>query len=458
MPPIDHPAPTIVMGCAASTEVPRMSNELEPVDREVGAQSFHEKYVIRKKLGKGAFSQVYVARAATGIGGAAGAAKAAGPVGRAVAVKVTALWQRGTKPGAEVDRKLQQSAVKEANIMWRLGEQGHCVGIREEFMDNLFSYIIMEKCDHTLLQALEHSPQLTEHTYVQIFTQMLKAISAIHAVAIVHRDVKPDNFLCNSCGDAFVVKLCDFGLAEAVVAGGPLLKGVYGTAPFMSPEMLSVQGYRTQTDIWSLGVIIYVLLLGQFPYVPVDNTAKAMKAAIASGVPEPSFKAMCSLKAIPLAPGGAISFMRSALCRDPDTRLTAASALQHPWLVESSTESFGTSSLRSTLNAAKRAGAFDCRTLLERTDVDVLLATMQAEVHGAGGQGGPEVSRPPSGNGRRCDRTHSESSADTPTARPDATFVQSNVSTGTGGSTASRRSRIPTSRDLQPSPSSCRAD
>merc|ERR1719356_1121229 len=99
-------------------------------------------------------------------------------------------------------------------------------------MEAGLAYVVMEKCDVTLLQALERSSKLKESTLRSVLRQMLQALAAVHAAGIVHRDVKPDNFLCTgpSCG---TVKLCDFGLSRALPEEGQEqeeegLSGVYG--------------------------------------------------------------------------------------------------------------------------------------------------------------------------------------------------------------------------------------
>merc|ERR1719428_1666918 len=95
--------------------------------------------------------------------------------------------------------------------------------------------------------------------------QMFLAVSEVHALKMLHRDVKPDNFLV---GPGATVKLCDFGFARRFPSGPACVRGVFGTAPFMSPEMIMGLEYGAPTDVWSLGVVLYVLLCGEFPYMP----------------------------------------------------------------------------------------------------------------------------------------------------------------------------------------------
>jgi len=342
-----------------------------------GAQ-FHREYVLTGKIGKGAFAQVYsVRRASSHV------------EDRTLAVKIMDLRRdRNAKPRShleEFDTKRKQTVQTEAAILERVANLKHCIQIYDFFVEGCFSYIVMERCDRTLLQVLEGGPVLNEQSVKPIFREMMEALAAIHALGVVHRDVKPDNFLC--AGDALSVKLCDFGLASVMPASGEgMLSGVYGTPPFMSPEMLVADGYDSSTDVWSLGVIIYVIVLGRFPYRPTENTGKAMKAAIKAGIPEPTFKLNPRLE----TPGcvgtslSAIELLVELLMRDPLQRPSASCALRMPWFCEQTTAEDGRSlaSLRPMLHCAKRAGAFDPprnEKEVDKTGLDGVILELQVK-------------------------------------------------------------------------------
>merc|ERR1711924_314784 len=107
---------------------------------------------------------------------------------------------------------------------------------------------------------------VTEATLSGAFSQMLRGIAHIHSLEIAHRDLKPDNLLVN----AGVVKISDFGLAcfigNHTGSLGRGVQGIVGMAPFMPPEMVRGEGYDMMCDMWSMGAVAYVLLLGHFPY------------------------------------------------------------------------------------------------------------------------------------------------------------------------------------------------
>jgi serine/threonine protein kinase len=157
---------------------------------------------------------------------------------------------------------------------------------------------------------------------VPLFQNMLSAIAHVHSANIVHRDIKPENFLCS--GELQNVKLCDFGFAVVLPESGRLT-GVFGTPPYMSPEMLK-SSHNTKSDIWSMGVMFFFMLSGgKYPYEPKERSSAGMKQAIKDGAQLRDFKSPQQVtvesKQLTIA----------LLDRDPDTRLTAQEAMQHPF-------------------------------------------------------------------------------------------------------------------------------
>jgi len=205
--------------------------------------------------------------------------------------------------------------------------------------------------------------------------------------------VKPDNFLCTGAHD---IKLCDFGIASLLNPGNdePGLKGICGTPAFMAPEMLKGQRYDEKIDVWSFGVIAYVLLLGGLPYEPAAQTQDSMKAAIlASGTAPPSFKP--NREACAAAGGGggprpaapseqAAGLLRRLLTHSPSKRPSAEAALNHSCF-QAGPGVRHLPSLRPMLQAARQTSAFHMRSSAEYakvTDIDMRVCCLQGYPQG----------------------------------------------------------------------------
>jgi len=303
------PALRANMGCACSSILSSHSAS------EPGGNSyFHQEYSLGAKLGEGSFGQVRAAwhRKTKELR----------------AVKVISLLDDSKL----IDQSLVKSAWREARIWRLLGSNDHCVELHETFLDSTLFYMVMEKCEASLMDRLQEMPRMGETGVARIFREMLLGVSHIHSVGITHRDVKPNNFLFGGPSGR-TIKLCDFGMAARVPRRGALLYGHYGTAPYMSPEMVSDKGHSLSTDMWSFGATAYVLLYGDFPYVPAEACAKAMKAAVLAGEPSPRFeRSFPEADGMRLPSGMAETFVRTLLERDPGRRLTARQALQLPFL------------------------------------------------------------------------------------------------------------------------------
>jgi len=290
---------------------------------------------LEDRLGEGCFARVYACR------------KVIDGSEDQFAVKITDL--KGQK-----DEMRERVARQEARILRKLWDCENCCRLIDSMFCERFHYIVLERCTRPLMAVLEGLPELTELGLTRFVSQMFKAVACVHTHGVVHRDVKPDNFLWSGPEDT--VKLCDFGLAEVVRTGGRGVSGQFGTAPFMSPEMIWGGNYGTLTDVWSLGVSLYTFVFGQFPYVPEKACVKLMKAAIASGVPEPNFR--CVSEGVELS-HEVVNLVRGLIHREPEERPRAADALGHRWFcAEAEGERRPKHSLKEALSAANKVGAF----------------------------------------------------------------------------------------------------
>jgi len=333
------------MGCAANTAVTAAEQERadcrEFPSTHKSCPNFHRRYLLQEKIGEGSFACVYNCR------------RIDRPEDEVV-VKITDLRRSKECQGYPHDLCLSW-LQQEASLLKAAGDREHCCKFIDSMFDQRFYYLVMEKCSTTLRQALERMPELTERTLATVVKQMFIAVSEVHALRIVHRDVKPDSFLC--VGPEATVKLSGFGFARRVPSGVSTIRGVFGSAPFMSPEMITGLGYAAPTDIWSLGVVLYVLLCGEFPYTPGSTCRNSMRAAVARGVPPPRFATAVAGAQLSAE---AEELLRALLHRDPETRPQAAGALAFGWFRAAAEEApvGELPSLRGALFAADRAGAF----------------------------------------------------------------------------------------------------
>jgi serine/threonine protein kinase len=272
---------------------------------------------------------------------------------------------------------MRKATHAEVAVWKTVGDSPHCVGLHEVFEEECVCFMVMERCLCGLFEYLEQKQELNERTIGAVFVQMLQGIQHLHSVHVCHRDIKPENFLVGGA-DGETVKLADFGLACKVPANG-IMTGVYGTAPFMCPVMLQGLPYYETVDVWSMGVIVYSLLYGHLPYQPKEQTARAMKKAIVEGAP-PSFLSLQTRSA------SAIKFVRALLQRDVDKRLTATEALSMTFMVEAANGShmsdYELPSLRHSLFAARKGGAFDIRDPTKKSSLDDLLNEKQISTNG----------------------------------------------------------------------------
>eukprot|EP00754_Rhynchopus_humris_P021973 Rhum_TRINITY_DN14767_c15_g1::Rhum_TRINITY_DN14767_c15_g1_i1::g.116872::m.116872/K04372/MKNK, MNK; MAP kinase interacting serine/threonine kinase len=131
-------------------------------------------------------------------------------------------------------------------------------------------YIVMEMVHGgMLLRQIERSNTFSEATARRMVSQLLVAVEFMHGKGIVHRDLKPANLLLTESNIDATIKICDFGFAR-LVGEDPTITGRTGTLLFMAPEVvqssLNVSAYGKPVDMWSLGVIFYIMLSGAPPF------------------------------------------------------------------------------------------------------------------------------------------------------------------------------------------------
>ncbi|KAL4430960.1 hypothetical protein ABPG75_006216 [Micractinium tetrahymenae] len=202
-----------------------------------------------------------------------------------------------------------------------------------------------------LFDHIAMAEQLSEREAHDIFKQVAEGVAHLHSLGIAHRDLKPQNLMYASADQGAQVCIMDYDLAK--VNHAPTWEGhtPCGTLHYMAPEIVQHQRYSLAVDVWSLGVILFILLTGRMPFDGKD--AESIAAAIEAGH-------YCTASEL----WGRISqpaqdLVRSLLQTDPEKRLTAQQVLQHPWLTTDLGEEGrpplpSPAELRSTLRGTER--------------------------------------------------------------------------------------------------------
>ncbi|XP_005234981.2 myosin light chain kinase, smooth muscle-like isoform X2 [Falco peregrinus] len=162
----------------------------------------------------------------------------------------------------------------------------------------------------------------TEPSSAQYMQQILEGLQFMHGQAVVHLDLKPENILCVSPGSHWL-KIIDFGLARKLAPDTPV-KVLHGTPEFMAPEVVTFEPVGFSTDMWSVGVICYILLSGESPFQG-DNDMETLSNVTAAqwDFEEETFSEISQQ---------AKDFISQLLQKDPRCRLSSVQALLHPWL------------------------------------------------------------------------------------------------------------------------------
>lgn len=155
-----------------------------------------------------------------------------------------------------------------------------------------------------------------------VMLSLFRAVKYLHDKGIVHRDLKPQNILYETNLPGSLVKISDFGLSK-MVDEKSMFQTCCGTPGYVSPEVLAMEGYGPEVDMWSLGVLMYVLLCGFLPFY--DENENVQYELILHGsysFPSPYWDSLSPLSR---------DLISRLLVVDPSKRLTAVQALAHPW-------------------------------------------------------------------------------------------------------------------------------
>lgn len=258
------------------------------------------KYEIGRTIGEGTFAKVKFAQNTE--------------TGESVAMKVL---DRGTI----IKHKMVDQIKREITIM-KVVRHPHVVRLHEVLASKTKIYIILEYITGgELFDKIVHNGRLSEAEARRYFQQLIDGVDCCHSKGVYHRDLKPENLLLDSQGN---LKISDFGLSAQPEEGVSLLRTTCGTPNYVAPEVLSRKGYDgAVADVWSCGIILYVLMAGYLPFDDVEITLLYSKIAKADFACPTWF------------PVGAKSLIHRILDPNPQTRITIAEIRDDEWFKRS---------------------------------------------------------------------------------------------------------------------------
>lgn len=251
-------------------------------------------------------------------------------VGKVVGVgsygKVRAAWHRLT--GSKIAIKTYDKSKFKDPEHWKRVQSE--IKIMEQLsharIARLFDAVETPKRMHLIMECLEggnlcsyvkSKKRLSEEESKRIFFQLVQSIEYLHSYSVIHRDVKLENVLFNDDKD---VKLIDFGFST-VCQKGKRLRVFCGTPSYMAPEIVRRSEYEGKpVDMWSLGILLYAILCGYFPFRAKNYPD--LYRRIARGVFDIPEELSSNAK----------DLIRQLLTMDPIQRITAPATMKHPWL------------------------------------------------------------------------------------------------------------------------------
>eukprot|EP00268_Persea_americana_P006895 TRINITY_DN1249_c0_g1_i10.p1 TRINITY_DN1249_c0_g1~~TRINITY_DN1249_c0_g1_i10.p1 ORF type:complete len:532 (+),score=109.88 TRINITY_DN1249_c0_g1_i10:104-1597(+) len=215
---------------------------------------------------------------------------------------------------------------REIQIMHHLSEHPNVVRIKGAYEDAVFVHIVMELCaGGELFDRIVQKGHYTERKAACLIKTIVGVVEGCHSLGVMHRDLKPENFLFSSADEEdTTLKATDFGLS-IFYTPGKTFSEVVGSPYYVAPEVL-LKHYGPEADVWSAGVILYILLSGVPPFW----------AETEAGIFREILNGQLDLDSDPwpCISGSAKDLIKKMLERDPRKRSTAHEVLCHPWIVD----------------------------------------------------------------------------------------------------------------------------
>ncbi|KAG8085885.1 hypothetical protein GUJ93_ZPchr0010g9832 [Zizania palustris] len=261
-----------------------------------------EKYALDRELGRGEFGVTYLCM----------------DRGTRELLACKSISKRKLRTPVDVE-----DVRREVAIMRQLPKSASIVSLREACEDDGAVHLVMELCEGgELFDRIVARGHYTERAAAAVTRTIVEVVQLCHRHGVIHRDLKPENFLFANKKENSPLKAIDFGLS-IFFKPGEKFSEIVGSPYYMAPEVLK-RNYGPEIDIWSAGVILYILLCGVPPFWA--ETEQGVAQAILRG--NIDFKR----EPWPNVSDNAKDLVRQMLQPDPKLRLTAKQVLEHTWL------------------------------------------------------------------------------------------------------------------------------
>eukprot|EP00531_Pseudo-nitzschia_arenysensis_P015637 CAMPEP_0116121086 /NCGR_PEP_ID=MMETSP0329-20121206/3514_1 /TAXON_ID=697910 /ORGANISM="Pseudo-nitzschia arenysensis, Strain B593" /LENGTH=354 /DNA_ID=CAMNT_0003614885 /DNA_START=92 /DNA_END=1156 /DNA_ORIENTATION=+ len=301
------------MGCASSTEAtvetkkaPKPASKSRgkssgDADKSSSGKHFNEVYKLGKQLGEGAFSVVKEGSKRS--------------TGESYAIKIV------TK--AKLSKEDEVALKDEIDVLQDM-EHRHIIRLYDVFEEPQHYFLVTEKMmGGELFDRIVQKSYYNEREARDTCLVLFSAIQYCHKKKVAHRDLKPENLLLTSENDDSDIKIADFGFAKRVTKPKSLTTQC-GTPGYVASEILEGKPYDTQADMWSIGVIVYILLGGYPPFI--ESNQRTLFRKIRKGQYEFHDEYWSQVSE------DAKDLIRNLLTVNPDERYTSYKALNNKWI------------------------------------------------------------------------------------------------------------------------------
>jgi calcium-dependent protein kinase len=270
------------------------------------------------RVQEGGLSSDYQVQEVLGQGGFAVVNKCVHiPTGQARAVKTV------HKSGLNAEHTDPKYRLREIRVLRTL-DHPNILRCYELFEDRSRFYIVMELCSGgELFDAIAKRRSLSEAQAAKVMHQLLSCVAYCHEKKVIHRDLKPENILLEDNDGELNIKVADFGSSAFIDPSGRL-SGCFGSAYYVAPEVVEGSAYNEKCDLWSCGIILFIMLTGKPPYEGTNE--RQILENVRRKPFNPSnyqFNGVSS---------EAIDLIYKLLKIDSRQRLSAAEAVNHPWV------------------------------------------------------------------------------------------------------------------------------